>query len=770
MSFVIAVLLTRSQALHRIEAEKQQRYGWWLKAFLPAKVRPGNRDERYRLGILVIAMLGFFVSAAILAPQVLALSMPWIGKLSPLLMPLAPLAVLMYVRKTGRLRQAALSFALLVTPLVVTHILALKTIYVGYFFWLPWIILFVSFLSGRREGLMMAAILILAVMVVLHGNSIYGHGLGVFRSFDRLFYQAFFNQILAVMAIVAMMYTLALYNDRMEDELESQHVVRAQTAHKSMIGEMLGNLAHEVNNPLAIVHTALVHYQRLLQTQRLEAYMQQGLIERMRDALDRLWHVVDDLNSAADWSDLEIPRSYASLQSDQERPPQFGNSRLMSSREATRAQEKRRQQWPYRLMRFAIEGLDRALPPITRTWSVSQRFRARATALICTVGLISMTTNLFQQLVVEKVVENVLLSGSVIFAFGLISMLVLKFLPRPQVIGVGYIIVLYGVIVSFASVGGRSILVPALHWFPIMAASLFLVARPRVALFVSIALLCCQVLVMMDLKDHGLQISFAQTFPQYVQRLQSTLLLVIFTSLILAGAFVSLMDSTHGQLVAEKDWHLLSARLREVNELADSAAILIGEPLRLLGQQLKNLQDDGKNMLILQKMQEDVSRINGVSQSFALLSRPKAHEDHQVMEGRTWLHHIGNICYRRAAEAGWTLSTAVQPDQGTVSGPLGRLTMLVITSLKEAFGHRAPQPGSPLQLHVLIEHELTVVRIRYAATAAKPKDDLEEAMRLSLLQELLESLKATLIRRREGGDLILELQWQSKDAAQGLHP
>ena len=352
-----------------------------------------------------------------------------------------------------------------------------------------------------------------------------------------------------------------------------------------------------MNNPLAIVHTALVHYQRLLQTQRLEAYMQQGLIERMHDALDRLWHVVDDLNSAADWSDLEIPRSYASLQSDQDRPPQFGNSRLMSRSEVTHAREKRRQTWPYRLMRLAIASLDRALPPITRTWSVSQRFRARATALICTLGLISMTTNLFQQLFVEKVMDNVLLSGSVIFGFGLFSMLVLKFLPRPQIIGVGYIIVLYGVIVSFASVGGRSILVPALHWFPVMMASLFLVARPRVALLVSITLLCCHVLVMMGLKDYGLQISFAQTFPQYVQRFQSTLLLVIVTSLFLAGAFVSLMDSTHGQLVAEKDWHLLSARLREVNELADSAAILIGEPLRLLGQQLKSLQQDGQNMI-----------------------------------------------------------------------------------------------------------------------------------------------------------------------------
>jgi hypothetical protein len=93
--------------------------------------------------------------------------------------------------------------------------------------------------------------------------------------------------------------------------------------------------------------------------------------------------------------------------------------------------------------------------------------------------------------------------------------------------------------------------------------------------------------------------------------------------------------------------------------------------------------------------------------------------------------------------------------------------MLVITSLKEAFGHRAPQPGSPLQLHISIENELMRVRIQFAAAEVKPKEDLEEAMRLSLLQELLESLKATLIRRRDQNNIILELQWHSVDGTQG---
>ncbi len=761
--------------MHRIEAEKQQRYKWWLNAFLPGKVRPGNRDERYRLGILVIAMLIFFVASVLLTIPVLALPLPDFGKAGPILVPLVPLVVLIYVRTTGRYGQAALSFAIFTTPLVVTHLLALRTIYNGYFYWLPWVILFVSFLSGRRQGLTLAAVVLFAVMVVLHGNSIYGHGLGVFGNFATVYYQILSNQILSAVAIVAMMLTLALYNDRMEAELESQHVLRAQTAHKSMIGEMLGNLAHEVNNPLAIVHTALVHYQRLLQTGRLEAYMQQGLTERMGDALDRLWRVVEDLNSAADWSDLEVPRSYASLQSDQDRPPQFGNSRLMQSPDNTRGPERRRQQWPYRLMRLAISSLDRVLPSVTHSWSASQRFRARATALICTLGLLSITINLLQQTVVEQVREPVLLTGSVFFAVGVFSMVILKFVPRPQLIGVGYIILLYGVIAAFASTIGRSILVPALHWFPVMMASLFLVARPRMALFVSILLLILHVFVMMGLKDFGLQISFAQTFPQYVQRLQSTMILVCMTSLVLAGAFISLMDSTYGQLVAEKDWHLLSARLREVNELADSAAVLIGEPLQSLGKDLQALERDGRNEAILLRMLEAVNGITGVSQSFALLSRPKMHEDIQLMEGRLWMRHVHNICFRRAAEAGWSLATQVEPQNAFVEGPLGRLTMLVITSLKEAFGHRAPKPGSPLQLDVNIENDLTKLHIQFAASPKSegPREqqaELDEAMRLSLLQELLESLQAGFERRLEGGLVILELQWRSSDFRQNPLP
>jgi signal transduction histidine kinase len=771
MSFIMSVVLTRSCALHRIEEEKQKRYGWWLRAFLPNNVRPGNRDERYRLGILVIVLLAIFVSSAILALQTLALPMVLAGKVSPVLMPLVPLAILLHVRKTGHHRAAALYFGLLGMPLIIIHMFALKTIYVGYFYWMPWLILFVSFLSGRRSGFMMAGLALLVILLVLQGNSRYGHDFGAFGNFATLYHQILINQILAVLAIVAMMYTLALYNDRMEAELESQHVLRAQTAHKSMIGEMLGNLAHEVNNPLAIVHSALVHYQRLLQTKRLEAHMQRGLVERMRDALDRLRLVVEDLNSSAEWSDLETPRSYASLQSDEDRPPQFGSSRLMNSREGTRTQERRRKAWIYRLMRGAINSLDRFLPDVTRSWSASQRFRARATALICTVGLIAITTNLLQHILVERVHEPVLLSGSVILAFGLVSMLVLKYLPRPQLIGLGYIVLLDTVIVGFASASGRSILVPSLHWFPILIASLFLVGKPRTALSVSLLLLIAHILVMSGLDEYGLQVSFTQMFPQYVQRLQSTLILVCCTSLVLATAFVSLMESTYGQLVAEKDWQLLSARLREVNELADSAAILIGEPLRQLDRQLKELEKDGGNIATLQRMQEAVQRINGVSQSFALLSRPKEHEGIQRMEGRVWLDHIQNICYRRAADAGWLLVTRVEPTESWIEGPPGQLTMLAITALKEAFGHRAPRPGSPLQLTVFIEKEGVRLGIQYTASngsavAQQLKDELEEAMRITLLQELLESLRATFERSREQDMITLELRWRPADFPQ----
>lgn len=757
--------------MHPIEAAKQRQYKWWMDVFLPGKVRPGNRYERYRLGILAISMLAFFASTLVFAIQGLSLPIASQGKLSACLITLVPVVVLLHVRWTGRYQQSALYFALLATPFAVIHMLSLKTIYIGFFHWVPLIIIFVSFLAGRRQGLLIAAVLLSQTLLVLHWNGAYGHSLGAYRQFDELFFHLLENQTLSMLAIAVVMFTFALYNDRMEAELESQHVLRAQTAHKSMIGEMLGNLAHEVNNPLAIVHTAVLHYQRLLQTKRLEKYMQHGLTERIKDALDRMRSVVEDLNSSADWSDLEIPRSYASLQPDQDRPPQFGSSRLMNSIEGTRSDERRSMHWFYQLMRMIVDGLDWTLPRVTRTWSTSQRFRARATALICSIGMMAMAANLLQ-LLIERADEPVLVTGYLYFGIGILGMLVLKLVPRPQMIGVGYIILLFAATVGLSSTSGRSVLQPALHWFPLHIASLFLVARPRTALIVSILLLVGNAILMIHLRSFGLQLSFAQTFPQYVLRLQSTLISVNITMVVLSAAFISLMNSTYSQLVAEKDWYLLSARMREINELADSAAILIGEPLKHLDQLLRELKSDGQNPDILQRMQAAVDRINRVSQSFALLSRPKINEDIQTIHASVWMEQIQNICFRRAAEAGWNLSISVEPADGLIKGPLGRLTMLVITSLKEAFGHRAPQKSAPLRLQVRIDEAFTHLRIQFMASPRSdaPPDQLEEAMRLSLLQELLESLHASLERRLDQNDIILELRWRHANFRENLLP
>jgi hypothetical protein len=101
--------------------------------------------------------------------------------------------------------------------------------------------------------------------------------------------------------------------------------------------------------------------------------------------------------------------------------------------------------------------------------------------------------------------------------------------------------------------------------------------------------------------------------------------------------------------------------------------------------------------------------------------------------------------------------------------------MLGITALKEAFGHRAPRSGSPLQLSVFIEQDVTRLCIQYAApetsdAVPQPKDELEEAMRVALLEELLESLQATLERRREQDAMILELRWRPADWRQSPLP
>ncbi|WP_141734828.1 hypothetical protein [Oligoflexus tunisiensis] len=758
--------------MHPIEAAKQRQYKWWLDVFLPDKVHPSDRHDRYRLGMLVITLFASFLSSLIFAIESQSLPIDWAGKMSIRLLPLVPLAVLLYVRWTGRYRYAALAFSVLANPLVMCHYLSLETVYSGVFYWIPWIILFVNVLSGPRQGLVMAVIGVLTFLVVLHGTSVHGHSLGIFTDFDTLYKQLLLNQVLAALAISAMMFTFALYNDRMESELEGQHVLRAQTAHKSMIGEMLGNLAHEVNNPLAIVHSALVHYHRLLETGRLDKRMQHGLVERMIDALDRLWRVVQQLNSSGDWSDLEVPRSHASLQPELDRPPQFGNSRLMPGYDATPGAKHRRHPSLRRFVEMASAVLDAVLPPSTRSWSTSQRFRARTTALICIGGMVAAVINLIQQ-VLEGASDPVLVTGYIFTGVALLGMLALKFVARPQIIGVGFIFLLFGTEAVTALTMGHSVLMPALHWLPVNIAALFLVARPRIALSASLIMLAADVLLMQELMNYGFTIAFGQSFHDYVLRMQSTMFLTSLTILWLALAFISLMNSTYGELVAEKDWQLLSARLREVNELADSAAILIGEPLRELGVLLGELQADGHDRDVLTRMQALVDRINGVSQSFALLSRPKHHEDIQTITVGAWLEHIHNICLRRAAEAGWNLQTLGEPPQGVIEGPLGRLTMLVITSLKEAFGHRAPQPGSPLHLHVSIDSETIAVRIQFAdsprsSVPTQQPCELEEALRLSLLQELVQSLGAAFTRQQQQGTISLELRWNQANLRRNL--
>jgi hypothetical protein len=381
---------------------------------------------------------------------------------------------------------------------------------------------------------------------------------------------------------------------------------------------------------------------------------------------------------------------------------------------------------------------------------------------------VATTSYLVQESLSETVNETIL---TVIFLFcgiAVLAMAALKLVPKPQVIGVGYITLQFLMTAALAITSGRSSVMQALHWFPLLVASLFLVSKPRIALIVSLLLIFANTVLMNHLQIYEMQMSFTQTFDQYVQRLQATLILTSLTILVLSGAFMTLMDSTYGQLVAEKDWHLLSARLREVNELADSVAVLIGEPLKQLKLMLKELKVDGQNAIILESMLAAVHRIHHVSQSFTLLSRPELNEDIQTIDGSIWIEHIQNVCLRRAAGNGWILTAQVEPQDALIEGPLGRLTMLVITSLKQAFAHPAPQPLSRLQLRVILTRDVTRFRIQYQAfpQSDRPKNqqqELEEAMRLSLLQELMEFLHASLEEQQEQNEMIQELQWHHTD-------
>jgi hypothetical protein len=419
-----------------------------------------------------------------------------------------------------------------------------------------------------------------------------------------------------------------------------------------------------------------------------------------------------------------------------------------------------------RLTLISLKVLDVLLPGRTRHWPTGDRFRARSSALIILVGFISINLHVLQ-LHSEGAQGMLLTTGYVFLVLIMLFMLALKLVGRPQLIGSAYIIMLFVITYWFTVQYARSVFAESFYWFPTIILALYLVGRTRPATWIAGSIIVCVVALPYYLRRFDLQHPFGVTFDHYTLRLASTLLLCNTATLLLVVAFLALTRTNRRVWKQEKHWQLQAARMRELSELAASAALLLERPLHNLQAQHAALvggpPDASQDNKILRDMSMDLQYVTRISESFSLLARPRHEEEPERMSAGIWLEHLTHILLRRVSDKSWNLQLRFDPENLMIQGPLGRLSMLIVLCLQETFVNQPIEPGSPLQLLVkgYPDHIRISIDYELAHDALKVDDPVTE----SLIEELLTSMAAVISKTEDAGKVSMIIQGPWHDAA-----
>jgi signal transduction histidine kinase len=209
---------------------------------------------------------------------------------------LSALLVLLVSRKLSTPERASFALLALWSLFATAFAISGQSIYTHFFTWMPVSIGMACFLGGIRLGGYFTLLMVCEALVVSFYAEAYGPHIGVYASPEH-FMSAWQAQFILVelMGGVAV-YIFSTVRERSDNELQSRRLLRAKTTRKAALAEVVGSLAHELNNPLAIVHASMLRYKREL-SRGIDPTLRQQLWEHMTDALLRMEAVTHGLKT-----------------------------------------------------------------------------------------------------------------------------------------------------------------------------------------------------------------------------------------------------------------------------------------------------------------------------------------------------------------------------------------------------------------------------------------------------------------------------------------
>ncbi|WP_141731787.1 HAMP domain-containing sensor histidine kinase [Oligoflexus tunisiensis] len=277
----------------------------WLDLFLAEDLKIRQKSELYRGRVLVATTL-----FSLLPAPLLLLQGQWHLALALLL---AAAAVLYRLKQSGAYRYVAFFLSSVLLMAFFLAGLVQKTPYMGAYHWIQWSIVFVGFMDGSRLAAISGVLTLLASLILLSVNSGYGPQLGIFGSLDELMFHVLAPAFLTQIGVTLIALTFSFLNEQVENDIERQHIARAQSSHKAAIGQLVGQLAHEVNNPLAIVHAASLQFRIKILRNELTWTERERILQVMDTALQRLAVVTEGLNAFAG-GEQQLPVEASPLQ------------------------------------------------------------------------------------------------------------------------------------------------------------------------------------------------------------------------------------------------------------------------------------------------------------------------------------------------------------------------------------------------------------------------------------------------------------------------